>query len=218
MTPMRAAFFDMDRTLVRVNTGRLYVRWRFARKEASWREVARATRWLAQYALGVVDPAEITEKALSTLAGVDEAEFARDLEGWYHEHVRPYVSDDARREVNLRRAEGYRLVVLTASTPYAAAPLARELGIDVVLASELEVVEGRFTGRCSRLAYGHGKVTLAEAWARDEGVDLERSVFYTDSVSDLPMLERVGERRVINPDVRLAWRARRSGWPIAHWR
>ncbi len=72
---MRAAFFDMDKTLVRVNTGRLYVRWRFARREASWREVARATRWLAEYALGIVDPAEITDKALSTLRGVSEQAF-----------------------------------------------------------------------------------------------------------------------------------------------
>lgn len=215
---MRAAFFDMDKTLVRVNTGRLYVRWRFARREASWREVARATRWLAEYALGIVDPAEITNQALSTLRGVSEEAFTRELEHWYAEHVRPFVSADARREVERRRSEGYRLVVLTASTPYAAGPLARELGIETVLASELEVVDGRFTGRCARLAYGEGKVTVAEGWATREGVDLERSIFYTDSVSDVPMLERVGEPYVVNPDLRLAWRARRSGWPVARWR
>ncbi|MCA9611670.1 MAG: HAD-IB family hydrolase [Polyangiales bacterium] len=215
---MRAAFFDMDKTLVRVNTGRLYVRWRFARREASWREVARATRWLAEYALGIVDPAEITEKALATLEGVSEEAFIRELEGWYAEHVRPHVSADARREVERRRAEGYRLVVLTASTPYAAGPLARELDIETVLASELEVVDGRFTGRCAQLAYGAGKVSMAEAWAAREGVDLEESVFYTDSVSDVPMLERVGGPYVVNPDVRLAWRARRSGWPVSRWR
>ncbi len=215
---MRAAFFDMDKTLVRVNTARLYVRWRFARREASWREVARATRWLAEYALGVVDPAEITEKALSTLVGRSEEEFTRELEGWYAEHVRPHVSEDARREVERRRAQGYRLVVLTASTPYAAAPLARELDIDTVIASELEVVNGRFTGRCARLAYGQGKVTMAEAWAEREGVDLAQSVFYSDSVSDVPMLARVGEPVVVNPDLRLALHARRSGWPVARWR
>jgi HAD superfamily hydrolase (TIGR01490 family) len=150
--------------------------------------------------------------------GRSEEEFTRELEGWYAEHVRPHVSEDARREVERRRAQGYRLVVLTASTPYAAAPLARELDIDTVIASELEVVNGRFTGRCARLAYGQGKVTMAEAWAEREGVDLAQSVFYSDSVSDVPMLARVGEPVVVNPDLRLALHARRTGWPVARWR
>jgi phosphoserine phosphatase len=68
------------------------------------------------------------------------------------------------------------------------------------------------------LCFGAGKVVHASAWARDHGVDLSASAFYTDSVSDLPMLERVGEPRVINPDLRLRRVARRRGWPIESWR
>lgn len=208
----------MDRTLVTVNTGHLFVRWRFERRQAGVREVARAFRWFAQYALGVIDPAEITEKALATLVGQDEASFAKELEGWFALKVRRHVSEDARREVERRRADGYVPVILTASTPYAATPLARHLDIEHVLSTELEVEEGQFTGRCHTLAYGEGKVRLAEAWAERHGIDLDASVFFTDSVSDLPMLRRVGERRVVNPDPRLAWRARREGWPVERWR
>ena len=84
--------------------------------------------------------------------------------------------------------------------------------------TRLVVEGGRFTGEVvSPLAFGHGKVTLAEAWAREHGVDLAQSVFYSDSISDLPMLERVGRARVINPDPRLRWTARRRRWPIEHW-
>ncbi|MBX3251328.1 MAG: HAD-IB family phosphatase, partial [Myxococcales bacterium] len=144
--------------------------------------------------------------------------FAAELEQWFAQRVRHHVSEDARREVERRRAQGYVPVILTASTPYAAAPLARDLAIEHVLSTELEVERGQFTGRCRTLAYGQGKVHLAEAWAERHGVDLDTSVFYTDSVSDLPMLRRVGERRVVNPDPRLAWRARREGWPIERWR
>ncbi|HEY8431454.1 MAG TPA: haloacid dehalogenase-like hydrolase, partial [Sandaracinaceae bacterium] len=65
--------------------------------------------------------------------------------------------------------------------------------------------------------YAEGKVERARAWAAEHGVDLSRSVFYTDSVSDRPMLETVGEPRVVNPDPRLSALARRRGWPIERW-
>ena len=69
---MKAAFFDMDRTLVRVNTGRLYIRWRFERGEASLADAARYSVWIAQYTLGVIDPTSVTRRAVRTLEGVNE--------------------------------------------------------------------------------------------------------------------------------------------------
>jgi phosphoserine phosphatase len=61
------------------------------------------------------------------------------------------------------------------------------------------------------------KVTVAEAWAEREGIDLATSWFYSDSITDLPMLERVGHARVVRPDSRLARSARKRGWPILDW-
>lgn len=213
-----AAFFDMDRTLVRVNTGRLYVRWRFRRREAGLRDVARFARWMAQYTVGVIDPEEVTRKAIATLRGTEEERFRREMEQWWQTQVRPEISEDARREVMRCRGEGFEPVILTASTKYAAYPLARELAIEHVLCSELEVDEGRFTGRCEHLCYGPGKVEAAERWAQVHGVDLGRCLFYTDSFSDLPMLERVGHPRIVNPDPRLRWSAARRGWRVQRWR
>lgn len=213
-----AAFFDMDRTLVRVNTGTLYMRWRWERGEASARDVFRFMRWIARYSIGVLDPEDITRRAVSTLAGVDEARFREEMRGWYRERVREHIAPDAVREVETRRREGAELVVLTASTPYAAEPLAEELGIPHVLASELDVdAEGKFTGTCGQLCYGPAKVPAARTWAEARGIDLRDCVFYTDSISDLAMLEAVGEPRVVNPDVRLRQVAWRRGWPIDRW-
>jgi HAD superfamily hydrolase (TIGR01490 family) len=215
---MRAAFFDMDRTLVRVNTGNLYILWRFQRREAGLRDVARFARWIALYSVGVIDPRDIQEKALGTLVGVDEPRFREELEQWYTQVVRPYVSEDARRHVERHRRNGDVVAILSASTPYATEPLARDLGIDHVLCSELEVHEGRFTGRASEFCYGAGKVTAAERFAARHGIDLDTSAFYTDSVSDVPMLDRVGEPVVVNPDPRLRWVAKKRGWPVTRWR
>jgi HAD superfamily hydrolase (TIGR01490 family) len=215
----RAAFFDMDKTLVRVNTGRLYVRWRFVRGESGVRDVARATWWSFQYLMGVVDATAVSSFAARTLTGRDEESFAAECREWYGAMVRPYVSDAARREVERRRAAGDLLAILSGSSPYAAGPLAAELGIEHVLASRFAVVEGRFTGEVEPpLCFGDGKVIRATAWAHEHDVDLAASAFYTDSISDLPMLERVGEPRVVNPDPRLSRVARARRWPIEHWR
>ena len=78
--------------------------------------------------------------------------------------------------------------------------------------------DGNFAGRhVAPACYGRGKVHWAERFAAEHGVDLDGSWFYTDSYSDLPMLERVGVRKVINPDTRLLRHARRAGWDIQNW-
>ena len=214
----RAAFFDVDRTLVRVNTGTLYMRWRFGRREARLVDVLRVSAWMMRYTFGLLEPDEVGRRALAMVSGMEEATFRRDCREWYEATVRPHVSAAARREVERRRDAGELVAILSASTPYAVEPLAEELGIGHVLCSKLEVRDGRFTGGCTELCYGRGKVTAAERWAREHRVDLSRSAFYTDSVSDLPMLRRVGEPRVVNPDPRLRLVAAQHGWRTERWR
>jgi len=215
---MRAALFDMDRTLVRVNTGNLYVRWRMKRREAGWRDVVRVAIWMGQYTLGWIDAAKISAEALRSLAGQEETRFTAECRDWYGEMVRAHVAERARVEVERRRREGWVCAILSASTPYVTRPLADDLGIEHVICTTLEVKEGRFTGDYHRpLCYGAGKVEAATAWAAAHGVDLDQSAFFTDSVSDLPMLERVGEPRVVNPDPRLRLTAFRRGWPVEIW-
>jgi putative phosphoserine phosphatase/1-acylglycerol-3-phosphate O-acyltransferase len=86
-----------------------------------------------------------------------------------------------------------------------------------VVASELEVEAGAFTGRPRALCFGRHKVALAERWAAAHGVDLARSYFYSDSFNDLPLLERVGSPITVNPDGRLSRLAKQRGWPIMRW-
>jgi putative phosphoserine phosphatase/1-acylglycerol-3-phosphate O-acyltransferase len=86
------------------------------------------------------------------------------------------------------------------------------------LCTRYEVKDGRFTGDfIEPLCYGEGKVIHAERFAREHNIDVDASYFYTDSCTDLPMLERVSYPRVVNPDVRLRWVAKRKGWPILNW-
>ncbi|HHH29274.1 MAG TPA: HAD-IB family hydrolase, partial [Polyangiaceae bacterium] len=195
---MKAAFFDLDRTLVRVNTAPLYVRWRIRQGQLRWLDMARVTWWGMRYSLGLLDAVRASERAVSTLRGVEERSFRDECARWVKRDVLPLVTDRARREVERRREQGHQLAVLTTTTPYIAEPIAEALNIEHVLCSRMEVEAGRFTGRlASPLCFGPAKVHRARAWCEQHRVDLAASVFYTDSVSDLPMLEAVAEPRVI---------------------
>jgi phosphoserine phosphatase len=96
---------------------------------------------------------------------------------------------------------------------------AEEWGFDDFLANDFHTGDdGALVGTFhTPLCYGSGKVAHAERWASDRAVDLDSSFFYTDSYSDLPMLERVGEPRVVAPDPRLAREAKKRGWPVLDW-
>ena len=110
------------------------------------------------------------------------------------------------------------VAILSSSMPYVVEPVARHLGIEHAICTRLNIADGCFDGtHVKPTCYGPGKVHWAEAFAREHDVDLASSFFYTDSYNDLPMLERVGVKRVVNPDTRLKRHARRVGWQIDEW-
>jgi HAD superfamily hydrolase (TIGR01490 family) len=215
----RAALFDMDRTLVRKETASLYVRYQRERGQASFRDTARVFYWVTQYTLGVIDAPDVASRALRQLEGMYETTFAARCDDWFRLMVEPHVTDAGRTAVVAHRKKGDLLAIVTGASPYTARPLARLLGIDHVVASELELdASGRFTGRPALpLCYGEGKVARASRLAEAQGFRLEDATFYSDSLTDLPLLERVREPVAVNPDVRLARIARKRGWRIERW-
>ncbi len=214
-----AAFFDMDRTLLLVNSADRWVRWQVRNGEAPRSDLLRLTSWLAQYTLGVLDVEALADNVVRGYRGVSEAALREKVATWVRAEVLETLSMRARNELDARRARGDVCVLLTSATLYAAEPVARAVGIEHVLCSRLEVHDGELSGRHLRpLCYGRGKVAMAEQFARENDVDLARSSFFTDSISDVPMLERVGEPFAVNPDPRLLVAAKRRGWPVLWWR
>jgi HAD superfamily hydrolase (TIGR01490 family) len=109
------------------------------------------------------------------------------------------------------------VTLITASTPYVAGPVAAHLGIEEYLCTRMEVVDGRFTGRVHLPpCYGPDKIGYAQAFAARRGGDLKEAFFYSDSGSDLPLLEEVGHPVAVNPDPRLKRLATTRGWPIEY--
>ena len=213
-----AAFFDMDRTLLRCNTGTRWLQHLRKRNEISLWKALRAATWLARYKLSLLDMEAVTTIAVMDLKGSPEGALLEKTRDWLHAEILAEVAPRAREAVARHRAEGHLMAILSTSTPYVAEPLAAHLGIEHVLCTRLVVENGNFSGRhVAPACYGAGKVHWAERFAAEHGVDLSASWFYTDSYSDLPMLERVGVPKVVNPDTRLRRHASKMGWPIELW-
>lgn len=212
-----AAFFDMDNTLLSVDSGTSWARFLYGRGELSAAMVAKVVYWRALYKVALLDMEAVFENLCLTLRGDSEAEMIEKCAIWYRRDIAPHVAPAARVAVERHRALGHAVVLATGSTIYAARPVASGVAIEHVLATELEVDGGAFTGRPSALCFGAHKVALAEAWAAREGIDLDASYFYSDSYNDLPMLERVGTAIAVNPDARLGRHARKHGWAIQRW-
>jgi len=214
-----AALFDIDGTLIACNSAPLYMKHLRRRGAARRRDILRTLYYVARYRMGLLDIERATAVSLAWIRGRDEAAVRADCEEWYARVIRPFVFPAMAATVEAHRGAGHEIAILTSATRYLAEPLAVDLGIAHVLVTQLVVRDGRFTGEAVRpVCYGEGKIHWAERFAAARGVDLRRSYFYTDSITDLPVLERVGEPRVVNPDLRLRRVAQRRGWPVLNLR
>jgi HAD superfamily hydrolase (TIGR01490 family) len=212
------AFFDVDRTLVACNTGRLFLRDLRRRGEISFLRALRALGWMAKYHLSIIDLQVIAVRIAEQMRGKSERDFAEHCRRWVEDEVLPLVVPGALRQIEQHRAEGHVLAVLSSSPTYVTAPLAHLLGIEEVLSTTFEVDGGQFTGRLVGPAcVGAGKIHWAEGLGARRQLDLGQSWFYTDSYTDMPMLERVGHGVVVNPDPRLRHAAKKRGWPVQDW-
>ena len=214
----KAAFFDMDLTLLRVNSGSRWVKYLRRRGEIGLPMLLRSGFWLLQYRLSLLNMEAVAAMLAADMAGDAEDEMRVKVSEFYQSEIRDTISPLAREALEQHRDEGDSIVLLTSATPYVAEPLAAELAIPHVLCTRLAVENGRFSGSLlPPTCYGVGKVHHAERFAEAHGIDLAQSSFYTDSYSDLPMLQRVGRPVAVNPDRRLSRYARRQGWPIRSW-
>jgi HAD superfamily hydrolase (TIGR01490 family) len=212
-----AALFDVDRTLLHTDSATLYLRQQRARGEAGFRDTWRLAWWLLEYSLGVVDASAVARRVLGRYAGRGEAELATSFEEWFPRYALPELSSHGREVVRHHLARGDLVALLSGAPRYALAPLARELGIEHVVATEVETDRGRLTGRVLGLCYGPAKVEFAARLLSQHGSSFAAATFYSDSITDLPMFERVARPVVVNPDFRLRRLARQRGWPVERW-
>jgi HAD superfamily hydrolase (TIGR01490 family) len=215
---MALALFDLDRTLLAVNAGQLWIRSELREGHLSRWRATKAAVWIAGYHLGFSRVERVLEDAVASLAGSVEADVVARTDRFYAREIAHTYRARAHAVVERHRAEGHTLALLTSTSIYLAQPVLTELRIPYALCNRFEVLDGRFTGRTDgALCFGAGKLLHARALAAELGERLEDATFYTDSISDRAVLEAVGHPVAVHPDPRLHRLARRRGWAIEDW-
>lgn len=215
---MSIAFFDLDRTILAVNSGSGWVRSEYADGFITRWQLLRATAWLLRYHLGFAQMEQVLRDAIAAYAGHPEDALRDRTRAFFEREVRDQIRPGAREALERHAAAGEPRVLLTTSSNYLSEMVGETLALDDWLCSRFATdPEGRLTGEPIDLCYGPHKVRLARDWARRFDVDLADCAFYSDSITDLPMLEAVGRPVVVDPDPRLRRIARARGWPIEDW-
>jgi HAD superfamily hydrolase (TIGR01490 family) len=216
---MRLALFDLDHTLLSGDSDVLWCEFLIAEGLLDRAEFEPRNRRMAErYALGVATPAEFCGFYAQTLAGARPDAWQPLRERFLHDIIAPRISVAARALVDRHRRDGDRVVLTTATNRYLVELTAIDLGIDDLIATELEVVGGTFSGRNTGvLNMREGKVERLRQWLDIENLPetvLAEAAFYSDSKNDLPLLQAVGRPIAVDPDAVLAAHASREGWPV----
>jgi HAD superfamily hydrolase (TIGR01490 family) len=213
---MPLAIFDLDNTLIAGDSDYLWGLHLVERGvvDAESHRAANA-RFYDDYRAGRLDIDAFLRFALRPLADNDPADLQRWRAEFVAERIDPIILDPARDLVERHRAAGDTLLIITATNAFVTAPIAARFGIEHLIATEPEMRGGRYTGAVAGVpAFQHGKVERLGQWLDAHGASLEGSCFYSDSINDQPLLERVDRPHAVDPDPRLEALARGRGWPV----
>jgi len=213
--PEIGAFFDFDGTVIAGYSVMAFIKEQIKRGHLSPRELVELLSAMASFGLGNSGFSAMMLAASQFLRGIREDSYANFGEELFESHIARLIYPESRALVQAHLKKGHTVAIVTSATPYQVRPSARELGIEHVLCTELEVEDGVFTGAVIQPpCFGPGKVSAAESLAERCGADLERSFFYSDSYDDIQLLERVGNPRPLNPTSKLLAVSERRGWPV----
>jgi HAD superfamily hydrolase (TIGR01490 family) len=213
--PRAAAFFDMDKTLISENSGSLYMKYRYERGEMGAWDLAKGLLAYLRYKAGILDIRAFTQEAMREFAGQSERRLLREARDFVERLVLPTVYPEALERVRWHQTQGHEVAIVSGATKFVVRPLAEALGIRHYLYTRLEVEHGRFTGRViDPICFEEGKIYWLQQLIDERGIDLARSWFYTDSITDVPLLDLVGHPVAVNPDPFLYREAARRCWPV----
>lgn len=215
---MHLALFDLDGTLLSGDSEALWCAFLIDQGLLDPGFGAKSDEVSRQYVAGTVNPKAFCDFYASTVEGRRVADLQPIRERFLQQVIRPRIPDDSRRLLQQHRDAGHTLVLTTATNRVVSELTAHDLGVDHYLCTELEQVDGQFSGRTAgALNMRAGKVERLRRWLAETGQPdalLKEAHFYTDSINDLALLSVVRQPTVVDPDARLESAALRKGWNI----
>jgi HAD superfamily hydrolase (TIGR01490 family) len=209
---MKLVFFDMDKTLLSKSSGNLLIRYLVRNRMVTLSELISMTRVTIDYSLNILDFPKAMARLSKSIRGGSAAHMKRVCDQWAVTDVFRYIAPKALSRLREHQARGDMVYLLSASTQFAVRPVADHIGVPY-RCTELEIVDGIFTGAiCDVDCFGEGKRVWGERLAAQHGVALAECTLYTDSYSDRPLLNVVGNPVPVNPDRSLRRYAAQRGW------
>jgi len=213
------ALFDLDNTLLGGDSDHAWGEFLITRGlvEANAHQLSNDL-FYKQYLSGELNIHDYVEFTIGPVMNSSIADLAELHASFMDQFVRPMILTKGRELVAGHRDRGDKCIIMTATNAFITKPIAAEFGIDVLLATELEIENGHYTGKIAGIpCFQSGKVQRLEAWlAQNSGLSLriDASCFYTDSINDLPLMEKVGKAVAVDPDPKLKQLAQHRGWDI----
>jgi HAD superfamily hydrolase (TIGR01490 family) len=212
-----AAFFDLDKTIIARSSTLAFSRSFYQGGLINRRAVLRSAYAQFVYLVGGADHDQMERMRAylsSMCAGWDVQQVKDIVSETLHELIDPIIYDEAATLIEEHHLAGRDVVIVSSSGSEVVAPIGEMLGADRVIATRMVVQDGRYTGDIDFYAYAENKATAVRELAEAEGYDLEGSYAYSDSATDLPMLEEVGHPFAVNPDRALRREAVARDWPV----
>lgn len=216
--PTTAAFFDLDKTIISKSSTLVFGRSFYHGGLIGRRAVLRSSYAQFVFLLGGADhdQMERMRSYLSQLCSGWEVAQVRDIVNEaIDDLIQPLIFQEAAELIAAHHAAGREVVVVSSSGEEIVEPIGRMIGADTVIATRMEEADGRFTGQVQFYAYGANKAVAVREHAAKRGYDLAQCYAYSDSITDLPMLEEVGHPTAVNPDRALRRIAAERGWQVA---
>lgn len=213
---MTLAIFDLDNTLLNGDSDYLWGQYLVSQGLVDGESYQKENqRFYEDYQAGELDIYEFQAFSLAPLTSMSAAQRNRLHHAYMLEIIKPLITGASRKLIAKHQQQGHTLIVITATNHFITAPIAKELGITNILATNPEIVDGKFTGKIDGIpCYQQGKVERLHHWLKSTGNNLSGSWFYSDSHNDLPLLEIVSHPVAVDPDDTLSTHAIAKGWPI----
>jgi HAD superfamily hydrolase (TIGR01490 family) len=213
------AFFDLDNTLIRENSGKLLVRGAYEKGMMSLPDLINPL-WLSfLHKFRLMNSEKIIAGMLKWLAGVSEKRFSDLSSEVFEKHMLQAIPEKARSEIKIHKNKNAAVVILSSALLPVCRKVADYLDFDDVICTELEVDGKCFTGRPSgKICFGNEKVSRLKKYCEKINSKISDSWYYGDSISDLPVLSIVGYPVCINPDRQLRKTAKEKNWIIFNWK
>jgi len=216
MAKQNLALFDLDHTLIDGDSDHAWGEFLAAKGLVDSGEHRQANnKFMEDYKAGHLDMMAYLEFALKPLADHDRQLLESHREEFIESIIKPMVLPKARELVNRHRDNGDFTMMITSTNSFVTEPIAFLLGVEKLIATDPEEVDGKFTGKVEgKPSFQQGKVDRLHEWMKDSGHDMNGSFFYSDSHNDIPLLEEVSRPIAVDPDDQLRQHAAKNGWEI----